>query len=370
MQEIKKRRIVIASVLKPVDDTRMFDKVGRSLAAGHEVYVIGFEGEKNGKVYGVTQLSIGTFSRISLKRFFASWKIFRMILRLRPDLLIVCTHELLFPAALAKLSIGCRIWYDLQENYTRNILYTKAFPVILRPLLAAWVRLKELLTYSFVDRYLLAEASYADEMKFVARKSVVIENKFRREMLAAGQSAPLSKNQKQLIFSGTISESTGVYIAIELAAALHAIDPEISLVVIGHCPLERDYSDLQGISKKNPFIQWKGERRPVPHNKILLELMRSGFGIISYPPNPATRGSIPTKLFEYLGIRLPFLLINHPKWAAISDRHCAAVHFDATHISPDRIYFQMMNNRFYVSDPQDVYWESEERKLLQLLQKS
>ena len=33
MQEIKKRRIVLASVLKPVNDPRMFEKMGQSFVA-------------------------------------------------------------------------------------------------------------------------------------------------------------------------------------------------------------------------------------------------------------------------------------------------------------------------------------------------
>lgn len=41
---MKKRRIVLASILKPVDDTRMTEKLGATLAQveGNEVYVIGY----------------------------------------------------------------------------------------------------------------------------------------------------------------------------------------------------------------------------------------------------------------------------------------------------------------------------------------
>ncbi len=41
MQEIKKRRIVLASVLKPVNDPRMFEKMGQSLSHHYEVHIIG-----------------------------------------------------------------------------------------------------------------------------------------------------------------------------------------------------------------------------------------------------------------------------------------------------------------------------------------
>jgi hypothetical protein len=47
-QVIKKRRIVLASVLKPVDDTRMFEKIGVSLAGADEaeVIIIGYPSQR------------------------------------------------------------------------------------------------------------------------------------------------------------------------------------------------------------------------------------------------------------------------------------------------------------------------------------
>jgi len=39
---MKKQRIVLASVLKPVDDTRMFEKIGKSLSRNpdYEIFII------------------------------------------------------------------------------------------------------------------------------------------------------------------------------------------------------------------------------------------------------------------------------------------------------------------------------------------
>ena len=41
---MKKQRIVLASVLKPVDDTRMFEKIGKSLSDNpdFEIFIIGY----------------------------------------------------------------------------------------------------------------------------------------------------------------------------------------------------------------------------------------------------------------------------------------------------------------------------------------
>ena len=45
---MKKQRIVLASVLKPVDDTRMFEKIGKSLAREpkYEISIYGYPSNK------------------------------------------------------------------------------------------------------------------------------------------------------------------------------------------------------------------------------------------------------------------------------------------------------------------------------------
>src|SRR5687768_3016440 len=103
MAEVKKRKIVIASVLKPVNDTRMTEKIGQSLADTRQfdIHIIGFRDETT----SIPELIIHPlpfFKRLSLKRFFMSWLIFRRLLTLRPDLLIITTHELLIIALLCK----------------------------------------------------------------------------------------------------------------------------------------------------------------------------------------------------------------------------------------------------------------------------
>ncbi|MFM7852383.1 MAG: hypothetical protein ACKO96_10825, partial [Flammeovirgaceae bacterium] len=77
LQEIKKPRIVIASVLKPVDDTRAFEKMANSLAKQNfEVYLIG-QPSKN-KLPGASFihfLPVQKFDRLSFRRWLAPIKI-------------------------------------------------------------------------------------------------------------------------------------------------------------------------------------------------------------------------------------------------------------------------------------------------------
>ena len=126
---MKKRRIVLASVLKPVDDTRMFEKMGTSLAATYAVHIVGYPG--NAALLEHDSLFVHPlrpFRRISLGRMLAPWRILTRVVALRPAVFVFCTHELIFVALLARLLTSCRLVYDVRENYYRNILYTAAFP--------------------------------------------------------------------------------------------------------------------------------------------------------------------------------------------------------------------------------------------------
>jgi hypothetical protein len=369
MQEIKKRRIVIASVLKPVDDTRMFEKIAGSLSERHDVHVIGFGAPGSAVSSSVKQYPIGTFPRISLRRILAPWRILRRILPLKPDLLIICTHELLYQAMIAKMVCGCRVWYDVQENYARNILYTNAYPWILRPVLAGYVRAKERIFAVGVERFLLAEQTYADEMKYLRGKAVTLENKIRKENIrqSAGGDVLLSTPRPlRMIFSGTLSKSTGVFAAIRIAEAINALHP-VRLTIVGFCPRPSERDQLISRCRNLEIVELISGPAPLPYELIRNAIENADLGIISYPPSPATWMRMPTKLYEYIGHRLPFLLINNSRWMQYAARFPAAVAFDADHFEPATTLSSLRSTSFYSIDPQDVYWEQEAQKLTDLI---
>ena len=364
MPEVKKRTIVIASVLKPVNDTRMFEKIGQSLAETKQfnVHIIGFPGS-TGQVPFLTSHELPHFKRLSLKRLFIRWTIFRISVKLKPDLLIVTTHELLAIALLIKLRTKTKIVYDVQENYYRNIRHTPTFPAFLRPLIASYVRLKEMLFSGFIDHFFLAEKSYSHELTFPRSAYTILENKLKRPVdnPAAKRTA---HERSRLLFSGTLAESTGVFIAIELAVKLYTLNKNISLTIIGHCAQKETLEKIRNTIEPYAFIQLIGGDELVPHEKILKNIQLADAGIIAYPFNPSTYNSIPTKLFEYLGYKLPILLINHPEWVKLCEPYQAAIVFEPEHINPKTLLNDLNNRSFYSTEPSDVFWESEQPKLI------
>ena len=363
---MKKGRIVLASVLKPVDDTRSFEKIGQSLAGhGFEVFIIGKPSKKTSSGHqNIKFLPLQKFDRLSLARFAAPIKIAKKIHQVKPEVLIVNTHELLIVAIMNRIFFGTNIIYDIQENYWLNILNTDAFPILIRPILATWVRLKEWLTSPLFNQYLLAEKGYEKEIRFIGKKYIVLANKV---LIPTGFRRQTKQEKIRLLFSGTLAQSTGIFQAIDLTKKLHTVEPKIELLIIGFCALSKTLDEIKSSIQNSPFITLLGGDQLVPHDEIMDAILHADFGIISYPSSLHIENSIPTKLYEYLGCQLPVLLQDYKPWTEITEPYNASVNLDFSNMDIDSILNQMKEATFYKTQPSNVTWESEEPKLLQAI---
>ncbi len=360
-QEREKRRIVIASVLKPVDDTRMYEKMGHSLAETnlYDVSIIGFAPSSPIVPCRIRQISMGNFPRLSFTRLWTRWRIFQQAFTLQPDVFIFTTHELILPAIALKVIRNTRIIYDVRENYFRNILHSEGLPLILRPLLAMLVRLKEKLTAPAIDYFFLAEREYEKEFKFHRAGWTVLENK----ALPNSRSHSTARGLR-LLFSGTLASSTGVFRAIRLARQLHAVDPRVQLTIAGYAASLPVREQIHAEAESSPFVRLIGVDALVSHGVIAKLIRESDAGIIAYPSAPQTVNSVPTKLFEYLQGSLPILTEAHWPWIPRFGKHHPFVFCDFKNPDLESIVKALTTNSFYLTPATESSWQSEETKLL------
>jgi len=368
MKNQQRKRIVLASVLKPVDDTRMFEKMAVSLADSnaYEVFIIGYPTQQLTEHLHVQFIALKSFKRISIGRLLAPFKVLKKTLQVKPEALIINTHELLIVAILNRILFGTKICYDIQENYFRNLLHTTAFPPILKTVLAGWVRLKEKLLIPFFHWSFLAEKGYENEMTFFRKKYTVLENKvvLPKDFVRA----PKDSNVIRLLFSGTLAESTGIFQAIKLAKILHASEEKIRLKIIGYCAQRDTQRKIQEVIKDSPYIELIGGNLLVPHSQILKEIEAADFGIICYPASVHTENSMPTKLYEYTGYRLPILLQDHAPWVSFCSSFQGAVSVDFDRFEAAEL-LQKMKGSFYTNPSKNVTWAEEGQELIAALSK-
>jgi len=173
--------IVLTSILKPVNDTRMFEKFGLSLGQTnkYDVNIIGFASKNIKKIDNVYFYPLFNFKRTSPLRLLAPWKILFLLFKVKPSVIIFNTPETLYVILIYKLLTGCKIIYDVQENYFRNIYYNKNYIPLVRALLAYSIRIKEWSGRWLIDKIFFAEDGYKLEMPRSAKNAIVIKNTYK-----------------------------------------------------------------------------------------------------------------------------------------------------------------------------------------------
>ncbi|MBG8554628.1 glycosyltransferase [Hymenobacter guriensis] len=373
------RTILLASVLKPLDDTRMYEKFGRTLARLPQVQVHA-AGRQAPPPMGPANLHTHNLlagTRLSWARLRAQARYWHLLRRLRPELVVVHAPELL-PLTLLWhwLGRGRRFVYDVQENFALNIRTQHVYPAVVRGLLAAAVRGLETLAAAAAEKVILAEKSYADELPFATpARTLVLENKYQPPGPELPRPTPvhLSPNQPlELLYSGTISELNGVLAAVEFARALRQVWPGSRLTIIGFCQHPALLPRLQVLAAESGgAVELVGGAEPVPHMRIIEAIRRSHLGLLPYQEHPSFWRCVPTKLFEYMAHALPVLVPRNPLWQQFIAPHQAglAVDFaDTSSAAVAQMKRDLVRHGFYLQGvPAEVFWHSEEQKLLALL---
>lgn len=369
---MKVTQVVIASLLKPVDDTRMYEKLGLSMAETnkYEVNIIGFESKNISSYSNIHFHPLKTFPRLSLVRVFKPFGVFKKYLQLKPSIIIVNTHDLLLVTMIYKILFGCKIIYDIRENYKANLLYTPVFPTYLRPLLSLWVRGKEWLTQPWINHYTLAEKAYARQLPFIGEKFTVIENKYQPIAKEDDKKRPVHPAGLNLLITGTLSASNGLFDAIKVTEALHHLDDRVKLKLVGRCALATDRTHLNEMMATRPYISIKGNTTLVPHEEIVQEIKKADFGLVFKRSNQGVNDDkILTRLYEYVALGLPMLMLPLPNWVTFCEKYNAALVVEPEQFDAQAILTQMTQNTFYTQgNISEILWENEAPKWLNVLE--
>ena len=358
---MNKKIIVLASVLKPVNDSRNYEKTAISISkfGKYKVHVVGQKVLNTPMGSSILFNPLFSFKRLSITRFFTGWIFLRYLIRIKPDLVIITTFELLVPAIIYRMIYSKKLFYDVQENYFRNIFYTNSFPPIIKHVLAILVRSLEWLTRPFIHHYILAEKNYEREFSFSKNKSIILENKvLKRSTAFVRKKEP---GVIQLLYSGTISENYGIFEAVELAKLLHEKNNKIRLSIIGFSSKKETLDRLTNVISTLDFVTLEGGDQIVPHAGIVEAILTADFGLISYRPNKSTENCIPTKLYEYLAYQLPYLVAPNPIWNEVTAYYSSGIAVDFTKPAIDFVMNEMNNKQFFTLIPGDeIYWNEDQ----------
>lgn len=384
-------RLLLASVLKPVDDTRMRGKFAEALRAhpGWQVHVAGRATNgagpspltEDGPPVGQHRIFWG--SRVGLNRLLAQGRYWQLLRALQPSLVIVHAPELLPLTLLWRaLGQGRQFIYDIRENYALNVRTQQVYRGWLKRGLAAGLRWVEGAAATRAAAVLLAEESYAAELPFLkqlsASRVLLLENKYQpapgEQLPRLAHPLPAPTEPLRLLFSGTISVLNGVWEAIELARHLRTAWPGgAQLTIIGFCQQPVLLADLQQVAAtESAWLTLIGGADLVPHSHIVTEIGRSHLGLLPYQPHASTERCRPTKLFEYLAHGLPLFIPHNLLWESELIKYQAGIIVDFADApgAAAAVAAALPQAHFYPAGvpAEAVLWANEGKKLRVLLE--
>ncbi|MDN3670745.1 glycosyltransferase [Echinicola jeungdonensis] len=367
---MKKAKVVIASVLKPVTDTRAFYKLAISLRETnkYQINIIGFLRKNPPKLSNIEFTAIFGRHRLHPLRLLAPFIFFLKLKNYKPDLVIVTTYELLWPSILAKVLFGNKLIYDLQENYSKNVNFHQTLPILFRRLVVKGIQIMEKSSQPYVDHYFFAEECYIKEFPQI-KNWTLLENKYQGKPV---QSAPISlarKESLQFLISGTLTPAYGIENAFYWFKELAKENPSYQLHVIGHVPLKDFKNELEKLGQNHNQIHLRLAQRPVPYPDIKKQLLNADILLLPYLQSPAIMPKIPTKLYEALALNIPVLTTKNPRWEKLLDRYKAGIGIDFSNPKNAKNDLdRLINQPLYTHLPgKEVTWASEEEKLIQVV---
>ncbi|MBC7391376.1 MAG: hypothetical protein H7329_19405 [Opitutaceae bacterium] len=364
-------KIVIGSVLKPLTDVRHYYKIALSLTKlpNAKITILARQVQDAPTNPAIELKSITPAQYSLIQRFLATYLFIGRLFRIRPNIIIVCTHELLIAAIIYKSIFGGKLIYDIQENYALNIVSNKTYSSYFKFFLSKYIRLKEDLCSKFVDRFWLAESCYQHELKFLHGNFDVFENKSMIER----DIKPVSfqdQSKIKLIFSGTIAEENGIFEAINLTKQLYDINPDYSLLITGCCHNTVLFKKIKELTERCTFILINISTEPIDYQIIKEEIRNADIGLICYQTQANFINKIPTKLYEYLSVGLPILLTTNTSWTELCCRYNASIELDFKQYDPieiDRIIRSVLFYNLENINNAELLWSKYENQLLHSL---
>ncbi|MEK6520424.1 glycosyltransferase family 4 protein [Bacillus thuringiensis] len=366
------KKVAILTSVHYAFDTRIFYRISKSLVKhGYDVTLIAPSDD-------LTQTTKDGIKILPVKkqknRFFRIFKTTHDVYRkaLKTDAAICHFHdpELIFVGFLLKLR-GKTVIYDIHENIPKQIL-TKN-----------WVPLKRFvsLIYKFIERLfiknfhlVLAEKSY-ESLYSYHKSKVTVQNFPNLDILPDIIS---EKEKNSIVYVGGVSKERGLENVIHALIKLNRKGYDFQFICIG--PANESFKNhLEQLCIDNDIqekVSFLGRLRAEDAYAIV---KKSAIGLAILQPIKNYVESYPTKLFEYMALRTPYITSNFKLYTELTIDTKAGITIDPLNINDlkdalielleDQSKLKAMSENGRKAVEQKYNWTKEEEKLINLYKK-
>lgn len=353
-------------MLNPAIHTRIFYKLALSQQKiGHSVVIIGQSSRQSSFLKeGIKVIPLGKFNRLSFNRFFAGFKILRLVSKEKADAFCIHTPELLWLGLFLKWTKRTTLLYDMHEDYRVTIRNAQHYPSWLRRPLAACVRSWERFCLRWIDGVSYAEMSYDNVLGVEDGKKVVLRNMFRGESREKrieigheGKSELESESGGEyMLYTGTLAEDWGIWETIEWWEKFNAVKA-LKLVMAGFSFDKGLIERIEERIERSPFaarFELVGGRDYVPYEQILHLIENCSFGTAFYHLKAHIIGKVPTKFYEYMAFDKPLLFTKDSFWEDFNQKNQLGIAISGNE-DPNALLTQLENWNVQ-HDPSTYSW--------------
>ncbi|MGH8249546.1 MAG: glycosyltransferase family 4 protein [Steroidobacteraceae bacterium] len=278
----------------------------------------------------------------------------------------------LIPAGMILKLLGCKVIYDVHEDYPLQILHKYWLPPILRRPTAWSMKAVEWLAARLFDAVVCANPKAAE--RFPRGRTVIVQNFPIAAELVVPEREPYGQRPHSFVYVGGIASIRGARKMVEAIDILDVAGAARLDFAGSYSPasLEAELSALPGWSR----VRYHGWATRPEVAKLLSEARA---GLVVLQPTQNYPDAYPVKMFEYMAAGVPVIASDFPLWRSIVDgARCgllvdptdstaiaAAMHWILEHPSEA----EAMGRRGRSAVEQTYNWTRESEKLLRLYSK-
>lgn len=312
------KRVLLLSTVHPSTDSRIIYKIAPSLQGQYEVFCA-LPGIRGGLHKGLHLINLPKFERLLPRILFAHPVALLKCLWLRADIVHIFVPELI-PLALLFQWAGVKVIYEVQENlfkkfaikrYNNGLVFKRLFRFF-----------DKLARRKF--HCILTDDAYLEEYHNLAKPFTVIHNYVSLPVVDSLAHESVHTHQHvrtpapEIFYLGVVSMERCLDTMIDALAKLKNYYSDCHLHLFG--PVRVTKSEIEAIAgyqKVRANITFHG----YTDQKVALRYARQAVaGIALLKPVADYPESFPTKLFEYMALKLPVITSDFPVYRQIVER--------------------------------------------------
>jgi len=358
-------KITHLTTVHPRYDVRIFSRICCSLAKEKkfEVNLVVSDGMGNEIKDGVNIFDVGLVTGSRLYRIINTSKLVcQKALELNSEIYHFHDPEFI-PTALKLKRLKKKVIFDIHEIYSLQILEKKWIPYFFRKFIS--------LSYVIIENYackkfdLLIVPQEAMAQKYSKLKKTIFIGNFPIKKVYLGNDLP-KINKYKLLYSGTISETRGIWNMLDLILELQKYSNKYRLNLAGD--LSKPLFDKIRTHKGWEFTDYLGF---LPKEDIYQKYNENSVGLILFNNVGQYYLTYSLKLFEYMQAGMLILMPNFGDWISFNEKYKVGINVEPSNAkqvasSLDRInpnYMEILSSHNKKIVEEYFNWESQEIKL-------